>query len=94
MDSRRTASQALFYPPKRSKAKFAVPPTLDDLLLLKHRWGVSAAAIIMQLKALEMLDEDGALMVSNVALLGGVRNQTQETRTVTTRATSPASSHH
>jgi len=40
-----------------------VPPTLDDLLLLKRRWGVSAAAIIMRLKALHLVNEDGALML-------------------------------
>lgn len=50
-----------------------MPPTLDDLLILKRRWGVSAAAIIMRLKALELVDEDGALMLSSDARPGGVK---------------------
>lgn len=36
------------------------PVMLDDLLLLKRRWGVSAAAMIMRLRALRILDEEGA----------------------------------
>lgn len=36
------------------------PVTLDDLLLLKRRWGVSVAAIVMRLRALRILDEDAA----------------------------------
>lgn len=50
-------------PAETFASEVRVPPTLDDLLLLKRRWGVSAAAIIMRLKALEMLNEDGALML-------------------------------
>ena len=50
-------------PAETFASEVRVPPTLDDLLLLKRRWGVSAAAIIMRLKALEMLDEEGALML-------------------------------
>jgi Zn-dependent peptidase ImmA (M78 family)/DNA-binding XRE family transcriptional regulator len=38
-----------------------MPVTLDDLLLLKRRWGVSVAAIIMRLKALDLLDDDSLL---------------------------------
>jgi Zn-dependent peptidase ImmA (M78 family) len=40
-----------------------VPPTLDDLLLLKRRWGVSVAAIIMRLKALDLLDDAAATVL-------------------------------
>lgn len=36
------------------------PVSLDDLLLLKKRWGVSVAAMIMRLRGLGILDEDGA----------------------------------
>jgi Zn-dependent peptidase ImmA (M78 family) len=54
---------AFLLPAETFASEVRVPPTLDDLLLLKRRWGVSAAAIIMRLKALEMLDEDGALML-------------------------------
>lgn len=35
-------------------------PTLDDLLILKRKWGVSAAAILMRLKALGLVDDDEA----------------------------------
>lgn len=54
---------AFLLPAETFASDVRVPPTLDDLLLLKRRWGVSAAAIIMRLKALELLDEDGALML-------------------------------
>lgn len=54
---------AFLLPAETFATEVRVPPTLDDLLLLKHRWGVSAAAIIMRLKALDLLDEDGALML-------------------------------
>lgn len=39
------------------------PVTLDDLLLLKKRWGVSVAAIVMRLRALKILDEDAAQLL-------------------------------
>lgn len=54
---------AFLLPAETFVSEVRVPPTLDDLLLLKRRWGVSAAAIIMRLKALELLDEDGTLML-------------------------------
>jgi Zn-dependent peptidase ImmA (M78 family) len=54
---------AFLLPAETFASDVRVPPTLDDLLLLKRRWGVSAAAIIMRLKALELLDDDGALML-------------------------------
>lgn len=54
---------AFLLPAETFASEVRVPPTLDDLLLLKRRWGVSAAAIIMRLKALELLDEDGALVL-------------------------------
>ncbi|MCW8177546.1 XRE family transcriptional regulator [Verminephrobacter aporrectodeae] len=54
---------AFLLPAKTFATEVRVPPTLDDLLLLKRRWGVSAAAIIMRLRALELLDGNGALML-------------------------------
>jgi Zn-dependent peptidase ImmA (M78 family)/DNA-binding XRE family transcriptional regulator len=54
---------AFLLPAETFAAEVRVPPTLDDLLLLKRRWGVSAAAIIMRLHALELLDEDQKLML-------------------------------
>ena len=52
---------AFLLPAETFAREVRVPPTLDDLLLLKRRWGVSAAAIIMRLKALELIDDEGAL---------------------------------
>lgn len=52
---------AFLLPAESFAAEVRIPPTLDDLLILKRRWGASAAAIIMRLKALNMLSEDGAL---------------------------------
>lgn len=52
---------AFLLPAETFAAEVRMPATLDDLLLLKRRWGVSAAAIIMRLRALELLDEDDAL---------------------------------
>lgn len=54
---------AFLLPAETFASEVRVPPTLDDLLLLKRRWGVSAAAIIMRLTALELLDDDGALIL-------------------------------
>ncbi len=54
---------AFLLPAETFASEVHVPPTLDDLLLLKRRWGVSAAAIIMRLTALELLDDDGALIL-------------------------------
>ncbi len=51
---------AFLLPAETFAVEVRIPPTLDDLLLLKRRWGVSAAAIIMRLKALDLLDEDSA----------------------------------
>lgn len=51
---------AFLLPAESFAAEVRVPPTLDDLLILKKRWGVSAAAIIMRLQALTLIDEDGA----------------------------------
>jgi Zn-dependent peptidase ImmA (M78 family)/DNA-binding Xre family transcriptional regulator len=49
---------AFLLPAELFASEVRTPVTLDDLLLLKRRWGVSAAAIIMRLHALEIIDED------------------------------------
>jgi len=49
---------ALLLPAESFAREVRIPPTLDDLLLLKRRWGVSAAAIIMRLHALDLVDEN------------------------------------
>jgi Zn-dependent peptidase ImmA (M78 family)/DNA-binding XRE family transcriptional regulator len=54
---------ALLLPAETFAAGLRLPVTLDDLLLLKRRWGVSAAAIIMRLRALELLDDEGATVL-------------------------------
>ena len=51
---------AFLLPAETFAIEVRMPPTLDDLLILKRRWGVSAAAMIMRLKAIELLDDDGA----------------------------------
>lgn len=48
-------------PAESFAADIRMPVTLDDLLLLKRRWGVSVAAITMRLHALDMIDDDGKL---------------------------------
>lgn len=52
---------AFLLPAETFSIEVKVPPTLDDLLLLKRRWGVSAAAIVMRLRALDLLDDSDAL---------------------------------
>lgn len=51
---------ALLLPAETFASEVLVPPTLDDLLLLKRRWGVSVGAILMRLRALKILDDDSA----------------------------------
>lgn len=52
---------ALLLPAETFAREVRVPPTLDDLLVLKRRWGVSASAIIMRLYALELVNDDQKL---------------------------------
>jgi Zn-dependent peptidase ImmA (M78 family) len=52
---------ALLLPAETFAADVRLPPTLDDLLILKHRWGVSVAAIIMRMRAMGLLDEDAQM---------------------------------
>jgi Zn-dependent peptidase ImmA (M78 family)/DNA-binding Xre family transcriptional regulator len=46
---------ALLLPAESFAAEIRLPPTLDDLLILKRRWGVSVGAMIMRLSALELI---------------------------------------
>ncbi|MFY9136706.1 XRE family transcriptional regulator [Zwartia sp.] len=52
---------AFLLPAETFASDVRMPITLDDLLLLKRRWGVSVAAITMRLFALALLDEEGKL---------------------------------
>ncbi|WP_299791206.1 ImmA/IrrE family metallo-endopeptidase [Ramlibacter sp.] len=53
-------SGALLLPAETFASEIRMPVTLDDLLLLKRRWGVSVGAIVMRLRALSILSEEGA----------------------------------
>jgi Zn-dependent peptidase ImmA (M78 family) len=52
---------ALLLPAETLARDVRIPPTLDDLLLLKRRCGVSVAAIIMRLYAIALLDDAGKM---------------------------------
>lgn len=54
---------AFLLPAETFSRDVRTPVTLDDLLLLKRRWGVSVAAMVMRLRALKILDEDGAQLL-------------------------------
>lgn len=54
---------AFLLPAETFANEVCTPATLDDLLLLKRRWGVSVAAIIMRLHALSILDEEGVQLL-------------------------------
>ncbi len=54
---------AFLLPAETFSTEVVVPPTLDDLLLLKRRWGVSVGAIVMRLHALRILDDDSAQLL-------------------------------
>ncbi|MHC8378388.1 XRE family transcriptional regulator [Pseudomonas sp. MDT1-16] len=49
---------AFLLPAESFAADVKTPVTLDSLLLLKQRWGVSAAAMVMRLWALQIIDDD------------------------------------
>jgi Zn-dependent peptidase ImmA (M78 family) len=49
---------AFLLPAESFSAEVRLPATLDSLLLLKQRWGVSVAALIMRLEALELISEE------------------------------------
>lgn len=52
---------AFLLPAETFASDVRMPVTLDDLLLIKRRWGVSVGAITMRLHALGLLDEEGKL---------------------------------
>ena len=52
---------AFLLPAETFASDVRMPVTLDDMLLLKRRWGVSVAAIMMRLHALGLLDEEDKL---------------------------------
>lgn len=48
---------AFLLPAESFSAEVRLPVTLDNLLLLKQRWGISVGAIVMRLEALGMITE-------------------------------------
>jgi Zn-dependent peptidase ImmA (M78 family)/DNA-binding XRE family transcriptional regulator len=54
---------AILLPAETFASDVRMPVTLDDMLLLKRRWGVSVAAITMRLHALGLLDDEGKLVL-------------------------------
>lgn len=52
---------AFLLPAETFASEVSMPVTLDDLLLLKRRWGVSVAAMMMRLHALGLLDDEARL---------------------------------
>ncbi len=49
---------AFLLPAESISTEIRIPVTLDSLLLLKQRWGVSVAAIVMRLHALNIIDDE------------------------------------
>ena len=49
---------AFLLPAESFSGEIRTPVTLDSLLLLKQRWGISVAAIIMRLQALRIIDDE------------------------------------
>ena len=54
---------AFLLPAETFANEVRAPVTLDDLLLLKRRWGVSVAAMVMRLRALKIVDDEGAQLL-------------------------------
>jgi Zn-dependent peptidase ImmA (M78 family)/transcriptional regulator with XRE-family HTH domain len=52
---------AFLMPARSFSAEVSSPPTLQGLLFLKQRWGVSVAAMIMRLVALRLVDDNDYL---------------------------------
>lgn len=52
---------ALLLPAETFANEARVPPNLDNLLILKQRWGASVAAMMMRLHALGLLNDDEKL---------------------------------
>lgn len=51
---------AFLLPAETFANEVRTPPTLDDLLLIKRRWGVSVGAIVMRLRALRIINDEAA----------------------------------
>lgn len=54
---------AFLLPAESFAADVRTPVTLDSLLLLKQRWGVSVAAMIMRLESLKIIDSDAKMLL-------------------------------
>lgn len=54
---------ALLLPAETFASEVRVPTNLDNLLVLKQRWGVSVAAMMMRLHALKLLSDDEKLIL-------------------------------
>lgn len=52
---------ALLLPAQTFADEVRLPVNLDSLLILKQRWGVSVAAMLMRLHALRILSDDGKM---------------------------------
>lgn len=54
---------ALLLPAETFAGEVRVPPSLDNLLILKQRWGASVAAMMMRCHALGLLNDDQKLLL-------------------------------
>lgn len=54
---------ALLLPAEALAAAVSLPVTLTSLLAIKARWGISAGAIVMRLKAIGLIDEDETVAI-------------------------------
>ena len=54
---------ALLLPAEIFASEVRVPPNLDNLLILKQRWGASVAAMMMRLHALGLLSDEEKLVL-------------------------------
>jgi Zn-dependent peptidase ImmA (M78 family)/DNA-binding XRE family transcriptional regulator len=54
---------AFLLPAETFADEIRVPVTLDNLLILKQRWGVSVAAMLMRLEALGIIDDEAKLIL-------------------------------
>lgn len=52
---------ALLLPSETFAADIRIPVSLDSLLVLKQKWGVSVAAMVMRLSALDLINDDDKL---------------------------------
>lgn len=54
---------ALLLPAETFTTEVRIPPNLDNLLILKQRWGASVAAMMMRLHALGLLSDEEKLVL-------------------------------